>query len=180
MTQPTEPRLSSPSFPEGHPLHAPALTAKDAESALQRLERSQREALERRSRAERAASSAEARAVKDVVEGDGNVPWPEFVKHCGGILEVVALVDEQGRPDTDQIIPKVDALFEQLFPPQEYKGGMTMTRKPQNRPYVPGHGTAQAALKRAQAGMDKDIADAEELLRREQEAARRVPTTGRR
>ncbi|WP_399559058.1 hypothetical protein OIA45_49125 (plasmid) [Streptomyces chartreusis] len=139
MTDPTatEHRVTSPSFPEGHPMYAPPLTAEDRADVLERLERSQRDAIEHRSRVDRAHVSPEARAVKDVVLGDGNVAWPEFVKHCGGILEAVALVDEQGRPDTDRIIAKVDETFAHLFPPEEFLGGMTVTRKPQNRPYVP-------------------------------------------
>lgn len=139
MTEPahTEPRLTSPDFPEGHPMYARPLTAEDRTDALARLEAAQRETLERRSRIDRAFTSPEAKAVKEIVEGDGNVPWPEFVKKAGGILEVVAMVDGQGRPDTDRIIAKVDELFAELFPPQEFRGGMTMTRKPQNRPYVP-------------------------------------------
>jgi hypothetical protein len=172
MTEPahTEPRLTSPSFPEGHPNYARPQTAQDRDDVLARLEASQREILERRSRAERAAVSPEAKAIKEIVDADGNVPWPEFVKHCGGILEVVAMVDDQGRPDTDQIIPKVDELFDYLFPPQEFKGGMTMTRKPQNRPYVP---------RRVQAPVfpgDGEIsqAEAERLLEEAQKPAPRL------
>lgn len=106
------------------------------ESALERIERNYRESLDRNSRIEQAWNSPETRAVRQFIVDDGNVDFREFTSHVGGIMEVVALVDEQGQPDADRIIPKVDELFAK-YAVKEFAGGLTMTRRPQNRPYRP-------------------------------------------
>lgn len=185
MTEPTatEPKLQSPDFPPGHPLYAPPITAEQREDALGRLERQQREALERSRQIEQAWQSPAAKKMRDIVTDDGNVEWSELVKHAGGILEVVALVDEYGLPDTDRLIPLVDELFNK-YEQQEIDRGSIFRRHPKNRPYVAGRGTAvgeaRAAEKRGLFPGDRDYRehDAEELLRQEQE--RRPSTTARR
>ncbi|QLJ06714.1 hypothetical protein HZZ00_37420 (plasmid) [Streptomyces sp. NEAU-sy36] len=110
-----------------------------AETILERLARQQRESLERRSQVEKAWSSPEAKRVHEFIKRDGNVDWREFVSHCGGIMNVVALLDAQGQPDADRIIPLVDELFDK-YAVTEYRGGITMTRRPNNRPYRPQRG----------------------------------------
>jgi hypothetical protein len=149
---------------------------------LERLERQRREHNEHVHQIDKAMHSAEADKIRNLIREDGNVEWMEFVKHCGGILNVVAMVDEYGLPDTDQIIPKVDELFHK-HSEQECQGGVIFRRHPRNRPYVPGRGTsageAKAAAKRAAFPGDRDAPEgaAERLLREEQEAAARPRTT---
>lgn len=111
-------------------------TGTEPERVLARLERQQREHLEHTSRIDRAWTSPEAVAMRQLVQADGNVDWSQFVTHCGGILKVVALAGEDGKPDTDRVIPLIDELFAK-YATTEYAGGMTMTRRPQNRPYRP-------------------------------------------
>jgi len=129
---------------------------------------------ERMDRIDRAFSSPEAQKIRRVVEEDGNATWTEFVKHCGGILEVVAMVDEYGRPDTDQIIPKVDEIHAAYVQRLREAGHMLLPGA-RNRPYVPGPGTAAgerlAAAKRADR--EPGVNDAERLLAEEAEAAER-------
>ena len=120
-----------------------------------------REDIERRDRAERidrAFTSPEAEKIRHVVVEDGNVEWRDFVKYCGGILEVVAMVDEYGLPDTDRIIPKVDEMHA-AYVQKLRDAGHVLIPGPRNRPYVPGPGTsageAAAAAKRGNAGAAK-------------------------
>ena len=134
--QTTEPRLPAPNFPEGHPLHAKPLTSEQRDGVLERLERQQRETREHAHQVETAWKSPKAQQIREVVEGDGNVEWPEFVKHCGGILKTVQLVDDNSEPDTDRIVPLIDELFAK-HASQEFQGGVTFTRRPRNRPYEP-------------------------------------------
>lgn len=112
------------------------LTESQADDLLAKIERQQRQSIERASQISRAWESTEARRLHDFIRADGNVDYREFVSHVGGILAAVALVDESGRPDHEQIIPKVDEIFAK-YATQEFTGGMTMTRQPRNRPYVP-------------------------------------------
>lgn len=106
------------------------------QSALEGIERRYRESIERNSLIDRTWASREVREIRELVRNDANVDWPTFVTHCGGILNVAAMVDEHGRPDTDRIIPLVDELFAKSAV-TEYAGGITMTRQPKNRPYGP-------------------------------------------
>jgi hypothetical protein len=182
MTQPTPDLHSRVDFPAGHPLHAEPLTPDQMEGVLERLERQQREHRERAHQIDMAWQSTEAQKIRDVIRADGNVDWPDFVKHVGGILEAVTMVDEYGLPDTDRIIPKVDELFHKDSE-KEFQGGVTFRRHPRNRPYVAGRGTAageaRAAAKRAAFPGDRDASegDAEQILRQEQEYAARPRTT---
>lgn len=114
-------------------------------------------------RIDAAWSSPEARAVHEVVQQDGNVDWRPFVQHAGGILAVVDLIDETGRPDTRRIIPLVDELFAKGAK-KALQGGITMTLGPRNRPYPHGRvsGTApalssdgEAAAKRVQQALEE-------------------------
>lgn len=109
-------------------------TAADLQTVREGVNRARRESDDRLSRIAAAWESPEARAVAQVVREDGNVDWREFVGHVGGILKVVELVDDQGRPDTDRIIPLVDELFGK-HAKKQLQGGMTMTLGPRNRPY---------------------------------------------
>lgn len=111
-------------------------TPTKAETALEGIERRYRESIERNSLIDRTWASREVREIRELVRDDGNVDWTTFVTHCGGILNVAAMVDERGRPDTDRIIPLVDELFAK-HAVTEYAGGITMTRRPRNRPYSP-------------------------------------------
>lgn len=126
-------------LPEDSALNAPA--APPGEDLLARLERMQRESRERAAAIDAAFQSPEAQAIRKMIQDDGNVDWTEFVKSCdGGILAVVEMVDEQGRPDAKRIIPLVDALFEKHFGETEMQGGVIFRRHPRNRPYRPGPG----------------------------------------
>lgn len=116
-------------------------------------------------------SSPEARAVAEVVQQDGNVDWRPFVGHAGGILAVVDLVDETGRPDTRRIIPLVDELFAKSAK-KNLQGGITMTLGPRNRPYPHGPAPVQ------RTGRNVTQADAEKLLEEAQQTPPR--TTARR
>lgn len=100
-----------------------------------RIENQYRDSIERQSRIDRAWASPAVAAIRELIRADGNVDWPEFVSHCGGILKVAAMVDGNGKPDTDRLIPLVDELFSK-YAVTEYAGGLTMTRKPKNRPYL--------------------------------------------
>lgn len=153
MTEPTPTPPAHHGFPAvGSPLYAPALSAEQQADILERLNRNQQESHERSRKIDAAWQSPAARKIREIVVEDGNVEWPEFVKHCGGILEAVAMVDEYDLPDTDRIIPKVDELFNK-YAQAEVDRGSVFRRRPKNRPYVPGPGTsageAQAAEKRA-------------------------------
>ncbi|MFF2168148.1 hypothetical protein ACFVWP_46960 [Streptomyces sp. NPDC058175] len=112
------------------------LTKPQADDLLAKIERQQRESIERAAQISRAWESTEARRLHDFIRADGNVDYREFVSHVGGILAAVAMVDENGDPDHEQIIPKVDEIFAK-YATREFTGGMTMTSKPQNRPYKP-------------------------------------------
>jgi hypothetical protein len=185
-TTPTQPEpivSGAPSWPVGHPLYAPPLDQATAAAVLERLETTMRESREKSARIDAAWRSPEGLRIRDIVREDGNVEWPEFVKHCGGILEVVGMVDEYGLPDTDRIIPKVDELFDK-YVKAEIDRGSIFRRRPGNRPYVAGRGTAageaRAAAKRAEFPGDREPreGDTEALLRAEQEeAAARSRTT---
>lgn len=148
-----------------------------------RLDQQQRESIERASKVQAAWSSWEAEVVREVVRADGNVDWREFVSHAGGIMRVCELVDAEGRADTTRIIPLVDELFGKTAV-TEYKGGMTVTRQPRNRPYH--HSRALLASRevdqRAAFPGDGDPrqCDVEALLRQQQEEAMRTPRTARR
>lgn len=107
--------------------------APQTNSVPARLERQYRDSIERQGHIERAWASPEVSAIRELIRADGNVDWPEFVSHCGGILTVAAMVDDHGKPDTDRLIPLVDELFNK-YAVTEYTG-MTMTKKPKNRPY---------------------------------------------
>lgn len=84
-----------------------------------------------------AFKSPEAKQLREMVEDDGNVEWREFYTHCGGILETVKLVDENGVPDVDRVVEKVDELFNS-YVQKEIAAGSIFRRKPRNRPYQPG------------------------------------------
>jgi hypothetical protein len=148
-------------------------TPADFQAMRARLDAQQRESIERASKISAMWGSQEAAAVRKVVQTDGNVDWREFVSHCGGIVKVVSLVDEQGDPDTERIIPLVDELFSK-HAVQEFAGGMTMTRRPQNRPY-----RHRKPVPEPMFPGDRDAPEgaAERLLREEQEAAARPRTT---
>jgi len=188
MTEQTSAETSeqAPSWPApGSALYAPALTQEDRTNLLAQLEQRQRESHDRVRKIDEAWGSPEAQKIREVVREDGNVDWAEFVKFCGGILEVVQMVDEYGLPDTDRIIPKVDELFNKDSE-KEFQGGVTFRRHPRNRPYVPGRGTAAGEARAAErrgalaGGRDPGESDAETLLRAEQEAANAPRLTHRR
>jgi len=122
-------------------------------------------------RIDKAFASPEAEKIRQVVREDGNVDWREFITHCGGILEVVAMVDDLGLPDTGVIIPKVDELFDQHVQ-REISAGSVFRRKPRNRPYVARRGTSAGEALLAAKGAGEGPADAERLLREEAEAER--------
>jgi len=149
----------------------------DWAAARARLDQQFRESVQRTSLVQNAWDSAEAKAVREVVQADGNVNWREFVSHCGGILNACDLVDADGRADTRRIIPLVDELFAKDAS-KEFAGGVTYTRKPGNRPYI--HSKALTAERVPFPG-DRDYRehDAEELLRREQETAHSRPPARR-
>lgn len=158
----------------GSPLYVEPLTEQQLAAARERLERGQRESLEASRKIDKAHASPEAEKIRDIVREDGNVDWIEFVKHCGGILNVVEMVDEYGLPDTDRIIPKVDELFDKYVQAERDRGSISV-RRPSNRPYVAGRGTAAGEAQAAQRRADRDagLGDAEKLLRQEAEEARR-------
>jgi hypothetical protein len=154
----------------------------EQEDVLARLERIQRESRERVAQIERAFRSPEAEKIRELVRDDGNVEWLEFVKHCGGILKVVEMVDAYGLPDTDRIIPKIDELFNK-WAQAEVDRGSVFRRRPANRPYVPGPGTsageAKAAAKRSIRPGDPypgepTQAGAEDVLRALEERPKRL------
>lgn len=145
----------------------------NAADVLARLERPHRQSIEHSTRVENAWNSPEAAALRRFVQEDGNVDWREFVSHCGGILKTVELVDQNGDPDPERVVPLIDELFGK-FATQEFAGGMTMTRKPNNRPFRKRGPSFEE--QRAQFPGDSE-GDAEALLRVEQEAAQRPRTT---
>jgi hypothetical protein len=163
-----------------NPFYAAPMTKEKVESVMERLARQDREHRALVTEMDRAWHSPECEKIRHVVREDGNVDWSQFVKHCGGILEVVAMVDDYGLPDTDRIIPKVDELFNQ-HSEKTYQGGVVFRQHPRNRPYVAGRGTsageARAAEQRSMLPRDPGEGDAERLLRAEQEAASRPRTT---
>lgn len=131
MTEPTTTQEQSPELAE-----------KEAEAARWReiREEENRKILayqERTAMIDRAHQSPEARLIRELVLDDGNVEWREFVTHVGGILEVVKLVGQDGLPDVDRIIPKVDEIFNGHVE-REIAAGSVFRRYPRNRPYVPG------------------------------------------
>jgi hypothetical protein len=154
------------------PQQAPEI---DWAAARARLDEQHRASIERASHVQNAWESPAARSVQEVVRTDGNVPWREFVSHCGGILKVCELVDADGRADTTRIIPLVDELFGK-HATKEFAGGVTFTQKPANRPYVHSRALmeARAAQKRAEFPGDNDP---EQLLRAERENALKPRTT---
>lgn len=81
--------------------------------------------------------SPEAKRLREMILDDGNVGWREFVTHCGGILETLKLVDENGVPDVDRVVEKVDELFN-TYVQKEIDAGSVFRRHPRNRPYQPG------------------------------------------
>lgn len=105
-------------------------------------------------------SSPAALAVGQVVREDGNVDWRHFVSHVGGILKVLELVDETGKPDTRRIIPLVDDLFNRSYggAGRQMAGGMTLRMGARNRPYP------HAPLVVWSSGDDVVQADAERML----------------
>lgn len=105
-------------------------------------------------------SSPAALAVGQVVREDGNVGWRDFVTHVGGILKVLELVDENGKPDTRRIIPLVDDLFNKSYggAGRQMAGGMTLRMGARNRPYP------HAPLPVRSSGDELVQADAERLL----------------
>ncbi|MEU8472710.1 hypothetical protein AB0F30_33335 [Streptomyces sp. NPDC029006] len=175
-TSPAEPQPAGYNPPEGSPLYARPMSQAEVDESLARLERLHRSTYENQRRIDAAWHSPETQKIRDIVRDDGNVEWPEFVKHCGGILKVITMVDEYGLPDTDKIIPKVDELFNK-YAQAEVDAGSVFRRRPSNRPYVAGRGTAAgealAAAKRAQFPGDYDAreGDVDRLLKEEQEAA---------
>lgn len=150
--------------------YAEPISAERAADLLAQLERTQREAREQSRNIEKAWASDAAKKIRQIVLDDGNVEWTEFVKHCGGILEVVAMVDDYGLPDTDRIIPKVDSLFD-TYVRIERERGSVFVRRPGNRPYVAGRGTSAGEARAAQRRTDRDagLGDAEALLKQEAE-----------
>jgi hypothetical protein len=128
----TAPRTIAPAYPSAD---AAMTAAKIRELNDQRMQADQ-EQKDRMSEIERAWASPEAKAVHEMVQQDGNVDWRDFVGHCGGILEVVAMVDAEGRPDHDRIVPQIDELFAKHYSKQQLSG-FTVTRQPNNRPYRP-------------------------------------------
>lgn len=178
---PQEIPAGAPSWPVGHPLYAPPLDPATAAAAMARLEKTMRESHEKSARIDAAWRSPEVKRIRDVVLEDGNVDWLEFVKYCGGVLEVASLVDDYGLPDTDRIIPKVDELFD-THVQAEIERGSVFRRRPGNRPYVAGRGTSAgeeraAALRASRAGVDPGEGEAEALLRAEQEQRQQRRTT---
>lgn len=159
---------------EGDFRYAPPITAEQTKSVFERIAQQDREHREKEHAIDKAWHSKEAKKIHEVIREDGNVDWRQFVTHCGGILNVVAMVDEFGLPDTDQIIPKVDELFSKDSE-TEYQGGVIFRRHPRNRPYVAGRGTSQGealwAQKRAEFPGDNEPGsrDPEALLRAEEE-----------
>lgn len=114
-------------------------TDAEASDILAQIERRDREARERREAIDRAFSSREARAIVDFIRDDGNLPgydMRELASKAGGILEFVAMVDENGDPDPEKLVPFIDGIFNETAT-TEYAGGMTMTKRPNNRPYRP-------------------------------------------
>lgn len=95
--------------------------------------RADQEHRDRMSRIAAAWDSPEAKAVHEFVRQDGNVDWREFVGFCGGILEVVAMVGEDGRPDPEKVVPRIDELFYRDYSQKE-SGAFKVTRHPRNRP----------------------------------------------
>lgn len=179
---PVPPRSAYSPAP-GSPLYAEPMPADQIRELNDRRVRQDQEYRDRAAKVDAAFRSKEAERIRNVVLEDGNVDdWREFVSFCGGILEVVAMVDEHGLPDTDRIIPKVDALFDKHVQ-KELKAGSPFRRGMRNRPYVAGRGTAAgetvAAAKRM-AGEDREISldEAERLL--EAERAPKPRTTARR
>lgn len=120
-------------------------------------------------------SSPAAIAVGEVVREDGNVNWRHFVSHVGGILQVLELVDENGKPDTRRIIPLVDDLFNKSYggAGRRMAGGMTMRMGARNRPYP------HAPLRARSSGDEVVQADAERMLS-DLEAADQPRLTSRR
>jgi hypothetical protein len=176
IPDPSIPHRTNYSPPPGNPLYAPPLSAERVQTVNERLAQLQRENVQQQRELDRAWSSPECEKIREIVRQDGNVDWTDFVKHCGGILEVVAMVDEYGLPDTDQIIPRVDELFEK-YAQLDADRGSIFRQRPKNRPYVPGRGTsageAKAAAKLAavSGGRDPGEGDAERLLRAEREGS---------
>ncbi|MGV9227612.1 hypothetical protein ACWDPF_33650 [Streptomyces albogriseolus] len=124
-------------------LAAPTIPTDEARRINDDRMRAEMERRAHRDQVDNAFRSPEATRIRELVVADGNVDWREFVVYCGGILEVVAMVDQYGRPDTDRIIPKVDELFYERYSREEYVG-MTVTRHPRNRPYCPPAETSAA------------------------------------
>lgn len=155
------------------------LTPQKAGDILARLEENQRKSREQATQIEAAWRSGEVAKIREIVREDGNVDWVEFVKHCGGILNVVAMVDDYGLPDTDQIIPKVDELFKK-WAQIEVDSGSVFRRHPGNRPYIAARGTsageARAADKRARQSQGENEADRFQRQEREQQQAAAAST----
>jgi hypothetical protein len=113
-----------------------AMTAEKIRELNDERMRADQKHRDRLNRVDNAWSSPEATAVREFVQQDGNVDWRPFVSHCGGILEVVGLVGEDGTADADRIVPLIDAMFAKTAV-TKMVGGLTMTRYPRNRPYRP-------------------------------------------
>ncbi|MGQ4397902.1 hypothetical protein ACN6K5_000904 [Streptomyces violaceoruber] len=143
------------------------LTDSEAEDILARIERQDRERRERRDSIDRAFNSREARAIVEFIREDGNLPGydlRELASKAGGILELVAMVDEDGDPDPEKLVPFIDGVFNETAK-TEFAGGMTMTKRPNNRPYQP--------RKKPAVRFDTDgltVRDAERLLEQARQA----------
>lgn len=156
---------------------APEPAAEDAIDWRARREEQDRKMMEARRKqweVTAAWSSREAEAINAVIREDGNVEWRDFVSHCGGIMNVIGMVDDRGEPDTRRIIPLVDELFNKSYggKGQAMAGGMVMRLGPRNRPYPHKRPPVQPAARSAD---EVTQADAERLLRAAQEAAASKP-----
>lgn len=146
MTEQTPPTTL---LPEGSALNAAPL---DRETIRKLNDERMRADVEHRARMKAiddAFKSPEATRLREMIEDDANVGWREFVSHCGGILEVVKLVDENGVPDVDRVVAKVDELFNS-YVQKEIDAGSVFRRYPRNRPYQPG--PSMEALRARQLG----------------------------
>lgn len=143
------------------------LTDDQADDILAQIQRRDRENREHRDQIDRAWESRQAKAITEFVRDDGNLPGydlREIAVRAGGILNLVAMVDENGDPDPEQLVPLIDRIFNETAV-TEYKGGMTMTRKPRNRPYQP-----QRPKPVQFRGDGMSVRDAERLLEQARQA----------
>ena len=161
-------------------LYAPPIVTDEVRRMNDERMRQEVENRERAQKIDAAFRSPAAQKIRDVVMEDGNITdWREFVRFCGGILEVVKMVDAHGFPDTGRIIPKVDELFNEHVQ-EDIKRGSVFRRGMRNRPYKPGRGTSAgetvAAAQRLPGAPSGEISleEAERLLAAEKMPPRRT------